>query len=336
MTTIVDVARKANVSTTTVSHVINGTRYVHPDTEKAVRQAIETLGYIPNTLARALTGAKQQLIGVVISALNNRHFHQILPWIDQSCRRHNMMTIYADHQEDANHELHIVQSLHQRRVDGILLAPSANSEKTLDYLKKHKIPTILLDRFPAVDFDGVGVENQTAVEQMTEHLFGLGHSRIAFIQGRPHISTTEERLAGFTNAYRKHDKPLTDAHILIGNADRQTTYQAVSELFASPTAATPTAVFAANNVMTVGALKALNDARISIPDDVALVGFDDFELADVFQPPLTLIAQPLQSIGEQAVERLLKRIENPQAKVQQLRIAPILQIRQSCGETKSK
>lgn len=331
MTTIIDVARQANVSTTTVSHVINGTRPVHPDTQKAVLEAIETLGYIPNTLARALTGAKQQIIGVMIPALNNQYFHQTLRWIDRACRQHQMMTIYADHQEDARHELQIVQSLHQRRVDGILLAPSANSGETVDYIRKHQIPTVLLDRFPVDDFDGVGTENRLAVMQMVAHLFALGHRRIAFIKGCAHISTTEERLDGFTAAYKKHDIPLADAQIIAGDSSVETTYQAVSKRITTASTARPTAIFTGNNVMTVGALKALREANLHIPDEMALVGFDDFELADVFAPPLTLIAQPLQQIGEQAVKILLNRIENPDGERQIVKIPPTLAIRQSCG-----
>lgn len=332
MTTIVDVAREAGVSTTTVSHVINATRYVHPDTEKAVRQAIDKLGYIPNTLARALTGAKQHIIGVMIPALNNQYFHQTLHWIDASCRQHKMMTIYADHQENADYELQIVQSLHQRRVDGILLAPSADCGKTLDYIRKHKIPTVLLDRFPAGDFDTVGTENYHAVMQMVEHLFDHGHERIAYIQGHPHISTTEMRISGFIAAFEKRGIDKKNATIIAGNSDLETTYQALTTLLSDAgTNAKPTAIFTGNNVMTMGALKALRDANLSIPDDMALVGFDDFELADIFQPPLTLIAQPLQAIGEQAVAHLLKRIETPNAPPQHLQIPPQLKIRASCG-----
>lgn len=331
MTTIVDVARKAKVSTTTVSHVINGTRPVHPNTEKAVRQAIESLGYIPNTLARALTGAKQQIIGVTISAFNNRHFHQTLPWIDKTCRQHQMMTIYADHQEDAEHELQIVQSMHRHRVDGILLAPSTHSERTLDYIRKHNIPTVLLDRFPADDFDGIGTENRFAVRQMTEHLFAHGHQHIAYVKGRPQISTTEERLAGFIDAYNERGESVSEQQIIAGNSCADSTYQAISDLFNAPNTNKPTAIFTGNNVMTVGALKALRDAKLTIPDDVALVGFDDFEWADMFEPSLSLIAQPLQHIGEQAVARLLNRIDNPDHAREVIQVPATMQLRRSCG-----
>lgn len=331
MTTIIDVAKKANVSTTTVSHVINGTRPVHPKTEKAVREAIEALGYIPNALARALTGAKQQIIGVMISALNNHYFHQTLHWIDKTCHKHQLMTIYADHQDSPEHELHLVQSLHQRRVDGILLAPSGHSKKTLSYLKKHRIPTVLLDRFSGDAFDGVGTENQLATQQLVEHLFSHGYQRIAYLKGRPHVSTTKERLNGFMQAHQQRGVIVDNNLILAGHASRDIAYQQVSQLLIDCKTALPEAIFAGNNLMTIGALKALREHHIRIPDEIALVGFDDFDWAALFEPRLTLIAQPIQAIGEQAVALLLNRIENPDSKCQIEQIAPQLKIRQSCG-----
>lgn len=324
-----DVAKKANVSPTTVSHVINGTRYVHPDTKKAVHEAIATLGYVPNSLARALAGGAQQTIGVAISALNNHHFQETLHLINEIGYQHGMMTIYSDHQNDPEYELKVVTYLHQRRVDGILMVSSDNSSDSLAYLKQHRIPTVLIDRFTGeAGFDQVGTENAVATESMVTHLLENGHKDIAFLKGIEVLSTTTERFEGFVNAFKKQGIEINQSLIMTANSETDTAKQATLRLLRQTPR--PTAIFSSNNAMTIGVLQALRQENIRIPDEIAVAGFDDFDWAELFTPPLSLIAQPIQEIAETAVKLLLRRIKEPQADYQICRLAPQLMLRESC------
>src|ERR1700712_3191028 len=157
-----DVARRARVSTSTVSHVLNGTRKVSPHTIEAVQQAVRALGYIPNTLARSLARSRTNTIGVAISALSNHYFSETVHAIETECAKHGIMMLYVDTHDDPEQELRVVKALHHRRVDGILLAPSMDNQqhRTLAYLGANQIPTVLVDRLAAKGFDQVGVENK--------------------------------------------------------------------------------------------------------------------------------------------------------------------------------
>ena len=329
MATIVDVARAAKVSTSTVSHVINGTRHVHPDTAQAVHDAIDALGYIPNSIARALAGVSYQTIGVAISALHNNYFQQTLHAIDKECTQHSVMMIYADHHDEAKRELQVIQALHERRVDGIILASAANNQLTLDYLKKHKIPTVLVDRLSTDAFDQVGTENKQAMCNLTQHLIEHGHKNIAYLAGKDHLSTSAERLAGFHEAFAikglSHNREL----MFHGKSDTEVARLVTEQILA--THPRPTAILSSNNLMTIGVMQTLRAHNINVPEQMALAGFDDFDWADLFEPRLSLIAQPIEQIGVTAVRLLLKRIKNADIPYQTIQIAPEIKIRRSCG-----
>nr|WP_218170483.1 LacI family DNA-binding transcriptional regulator [Pseudomonas gingeri] len=325
-----DVARIAGVSTSTVSHVLNGTRKVSPATVRAVELAIEQLGYIPNTLARSLARSRTHTIGVAISALSNHYFSETVHAIETECAKHGIMMLFVDTHDDPEQELRVVKALHHRRVDGILLAPSTGSRPlALDYLLENEIPAVLVDRLVTEGFDQVGVENRRSTEELVTHLVEHGHRRIGFIAGREGFSTTDERVEGYQAALHKAGLPFDPALLVNGGSDSEPARLATGQLLAlqSP----PTAIMAANNLMTLGAMHALRDAHVDVPGQMALVGFDDFDWADFFVPRLTLIAQPVKALGAEAVNLLLKRIESPEAPRQTVHLAPTLRIRNSCG-----
>nr|WP_218171567.1 LacI family DNA-binding transcriptional regulator [Pseudomonas gingeri] len=325
-----DVAKIARVSTSTVSHVLNGTRKVSPATVRAVELAIEQLGYIPNTLARSLARSRTHTIGVAISALSNHYFSETVHAIETECAKHGIMMLFVDTHDDPEQELRVVKALHHRRVDGILLAPSSGSRAlALDYLLENEIPAVLVDRLVTAGFDQVGVENRRSTEELVRHLIDHGHRRIGFIAGRPGFSTTDERVEGYQAALDKAGLSFDRALLVNGGSNSEPARLATAQLLAlqSP----PTAIMAANNLMTLGAMHALRDAQVEVPGQMALVGFDDFDWADFFVPRLTLIAQPVKALGAEAVNLLLKRIETPEAQRQTVHLAPTLRIRNSCG-----
>jgi LacI family transcriptional regulator len=328
--TMDDVAKIAKVSTSTVSHVLNGTRKVSPATVRAVEMAVQELGYIPNTLARSLARSTTNTIGVAISALSNQYFSETVHAIETECAKHGIMMLFVDTHDDPEQELRVVKALHHRRVDGILLAPSMGQQPlALDYLQANDIPTVLVDRLVAKGFDQVGVENIKSSQALVAHLIGHGHRRIALIAGRPGFSTTDERIEGYQAALTAAGLPFDPALLVNGESNSEPARLATGQLLAleSP----PTAIMAANNLMTLGAMHALRDANIAVPGQMALVGFDDFDWADFFVPRLTLIAQPVKALGAHAVTLLLERIEFPERRKQTVRMAPTLRIRNSCG-----
>lgn len=328
MVTMDDVASRAGVSTSTVSHVLNGTRKVSPATVQAVQQAIQALGYIPNTLARSLARSSTSTIGVAISALSNHYFSETVHAIETECAKHGYMMLFVDTHDDPEQELRVVTALHHRRVDGIVLAPS-NGSKALEYLRANEIPAVLVDRMMSEQFDQVGVDNAEPTQALIEHLIAHGHRRIGFIAGREGFSTTNERVAGYRAALHVAGLAFDPQLLVNGGSNTEPARLATAQLLGL--AAPPTAIMAGNNLMTLGAMHALRDAHIAVPGQMALVGFDDFDWADFFVPRLTLIAQPVKALGARAVGLLLQRMASPTAPPQRVRLAPTLQLRDSCG-----
>jgi LacI family transcriptional regulator, galactose operon repressor len=330
MTTMADVAREAGVSMTTVSHVLNGTRPVNEKTTKRVHAAIERTGYRPNSIARALAGARTQSIGLAISGISNPYFMDVIAAIEAEAAKHGFTILLGDTHDEPQKELQMVQELVLRHVDGLLLAPSPGAQdKALKYLSQQSAPVVLVDRFLPLEVDQVGTENEQPAAELVGHMIELGHRRIGLVAGLQGLSTTEERIRGFRQALEHAGIPTDSRLIAHGASQHEPARAAVHRLLdlRDP----PTALVAGNNAMTIGVLHALRERGLSVPDDIALVGFDDFAWSDLFHPRLTVIAQPTAAIGSQAVQLLLARLEEPTAPVQKMRLTPTLVHRDSCG-----
>ena len=327
---MMDVAKRAGVSVTTVSHVLNKTRKVSPETVRAVEAAIAEVGFAPNTLARALVRSSTNSIGVALSAITNIYFGEVVRGIQAACAENGFIIFLSDTEDDPAKQLAVVRELHQRRVDGIVLAPVPDPDRRmLTYIETHKIPTVFVDRTMSGRFDQVLTENRKPMQDLVAHLVGHGHTRIGFVSGLDGLSTTRERIEGYQAGLAAAGLPFDGGLLAGGASDILPAHDAVLALLAAPNP--PTAIITANNKMTIGAVKALRESGRRVPDDVALAGFDDFEWADSFEPRLTLIAQPCEQLGTRAVNLLLKRIRAPARKPQTVRLAPVLKIRNSCG-----
>ncbi|HEV7813597.1 MAG TPA: LacI family DNA-binding transcriptional regulator [Janthinobacterium sp.] len=327
-----DVAKRAGVSVTTVSHVLNGTRKVDPHTERAVKAAMAEAGYTPNNLARALARSMTNTIGVAISAVSNHYFTDIVRAVENEAEQHGWMIFLSDTRDDAGHELRIVQALHQRRVDGLILAPCADPEgKALRYLEQNKLPTVLIDRLSASDFDQVGVENIEPMADALTHLAGHGHARIGFVSGLPGLSTSEERLDGYRLGLRQAGLAFDARLVECGESAIEPARASVHRLLGLELGLAPTAIISGNNLMTIGAMRAFRDLRLDVPRDIALLGFDDFDWADSFSPRLSVIDQPCDAIGARAVQMLMARIDAPGGGRRTVRLRPEMRLRRSCG-----
>jgi LacI family transcriptional regulator len=330
-----DVARAANVSMSTVSHVLNGTRKVHPDTVRSVNQAVESVGYIRNSLARSLarSSSGSGAIGVAIATLSNYYFSETVRAIEAACAKSGLMMILVNTQRDPEQELKAVKALHERRVDGIVLASEYDPEnRVFNYLKANKIPTVLIDRLLSTSFDQVGVENKHSSQELIAHLIKLGHRRIGMVSGRLTQSSSHERIDGYRAALADAGIEYEDQLVCCGESAIAPAMEATRHLLSLEHP--PTAIMTANNLMTIGAMQALREAGLEVPKDIALVGFDDFDWADAFSPRLTVVAQPLEELGAQAVKLLLKRIKQPEGRRQTIRLKPSLIQRDSCGAPK--
>ncbi|GAP13136.1 transcriptional regulator [Longilinea arvoryzae] len=303
MTSIRDVAKLAGVSTATVSHILNGTRFVTDETRKKVMDAIDELDYYPSKVAQGLARNKSQTIGIVFSDIANPHFTQIFKGIEKFFSDQGYDLILANTSENPRTQETVLASMLARGVDGLIMAPSAQPSERLRNLKERGLPIVLVDRGDSeIDLPLVGVNNPLAAYQAACHLIGDGHNRIGLILGLKNISTTGERLAGFSQAYAENNIPRDPDLVYWGDSSLESGYQGAMALLRSKSH--PTAIFCTNNLMTMGALHAIRECGLDCPHDIGVVGFDDHFWADIFTPPLTVVAQPTFEIGRVASELL--------------------------------
>lgn len=330
MATMADVARRAGVSVSTVSHVLNGTRFVKDATRRQVMAAIHETGYTPNTIARSLVTASTQSLGLAMSAISNFYFTDLVSAIESSARTAGYTLLLADTHDDPDDELRVVQALHQRRVDGVLLAPATGARgSTLRYLTDLGVPAVLVDRCASARFDQVGTENEAPTARLVRHLAERGHRRIGLIAGLPKLRTSVERRRGYRAGLHDAGLPYDPGLVADGGSHADRAEPAVERLLDRPDP--PTALVVANNHMTIGAMRALRRRGVRVPDDMAVASFDDFEWADTFAPRLTTIAQPIAEIGAQAVDLLLARLADPGRPPRTIRLPATFMHRDSCG-----
>ncbi|WP_281288055.1 LacI family DNA-binding transcriptional regulator [Streptomyces roseicoloratus] len=326
--TMSDVAALAGVSVSTVSHVLNRTRAVAPDTARLVHDAVVTCGYVPEKLSRQQR-EEFGTIGLAMSAISNPYFADVVHGLDRRATKEGYSLLLAETHDDGDAELRAVGELLRRKVSAIVLAPSGDASRTLSYARQADVPVTVIDRFVREEVDQIGVENIESTARLVDHLAETGHTRIAMISGRPGLATTEERVRGYKRGLERRGIPRRDEYLISGGSQAAPAQQAVSKLLnlSKP----PTALVVANNQMTIGTMRGLRTLGLRVPDDIALVAFDDFEWSDLFEPRLTAIAQPTLMIGEQAFELSLSRISQPDLPPRRVLIQPTFQHRDSCG-----
>ncbi len=329
VSTMTEVARRAGVSVTTVSHVVNGTRPVGEATRAAVLAAIRETGVAPGVLARSEARVRTDTIGLAISAISNPYFAEVVQGIEAEAARNDLTLLLTDTHEDPERELRSARAFSRRRVDGVILAASPDARAALAHLDAQGVPVVLLDRMVSEAHDQVGPENVEATVTLVRHLADLGHRRIGLVTGLAGLATTAERQHGYELALRRSRLPLDPALVRDGGSDAEPARVAVHELLALRDP--PTGLVVGNNHMTIGAVRALQEAGLAVPGDVALVAFDDFEWADLFSPRLTTMAQPGRELGAEAVRLLLSRLRDPGQAPRAVRFAPRFMHRDSCG-----
>lgn len=328
MVTMRDVADAAGVSQSTVSHVLNGTRSIQPDTERAVREAIKALGYVNDGIARSLRTGTSHTIGLAMSAISNPYFGDVVHPIEDQLANRGYSLLLTDTHDEPERELRAVADLLVNRPAGLILAPSASPGAALKAIAARKIPLVSIDRMTP-GFDSVGVENIGPTAHLVTHLADQGHTRIAMVEGRPGLTTTEERLEGYRQGLAAAHLPYRRSLLIPGQSQGPAACAAVT--LAMKQKIPPTALVIGNNQMTIGTIRALRDANLKIPQDVAVAGFDDFEWSDLFSPRLTTVAQPVEEMARAAVTMLFDRMNDPELPARHLRQAPRFVHRDSCG-----
>jgi LacI family transcriptional regulator len=326
-----DVARLAGVSSSTVSHVLNGTRFVSDDVRRRVLGAVQNLGYEPNGVARSLKVNRSMTIGLIISDIGNPFFTAIVRGVEDAAQANGYVLVLCNSNEDHVREAMHLRALRAKRLDGLILAPAGEAHDYLRDTVRAHFPLVFLNRDVAgIDAPAVLLDNETAAFEATNHLLSLGHRRIGMIGGRPLASTSSERARGYGRALREAGVPADERLLVSGGSEVEGGCAAALALRALEPR--PTAIFAGNNQMTIGALGAIQARGLRVPEDLALLGFDDFAWADVFRPRLSTVAQPTYELGSTSANVLFKIMADPTAEVPRRTLLPgRLVIRDSCG-----
>lgn len=305
--TMRDVAARAGVSLKTVSRVVNHEAGVSLELVTRVDAAATELDYRPDLTASNLrrTDRRTSTIGLMIEDVANEYSSAVHAGVEDVARLHQVAVLGASVHEDPHREADLVRALSSRRVDGLILIPTPGDLSYLERERENGLPIVLVDRIAhGFDADCVLTDNRAGTETAMEHLVALGHERIAFMGGLSGLATAEERFTGYVSTMNRHGLTINPDWVVRDVKGADDAEKSATEMFAH--ALEPTAIFAAQNVITMGAVRALRAAGLH--HDVALIGFDDFALADLLDPPVAVVAQDPRRIGQLAAELLFDRI----------------------------
>ncbi|KQV96891.1 LacI family DNA-binding transcriptional regulator [Rhizobacter sp. Root1221] len=333
MSTIKDVAQHAQVSVATVSHVINDTRFVSEATRERVQAAIAALRYVPSALARSLKSNRTHTIGMMIPNSSNPYFAEIIRGIEDTFYEAGFNVILCNSDDDPIKQSNYVRLLTEKQVDGLIVLSSGSDVELLDTLRAARMPQVVVDReIDDLAADLVEVNHEAGGFLATQHLIQLGHRRIACIAGPQGLSSARERVQGYRRALAEAGLTVDDRLLRSADFTSAGGHAAMTSLLEMPhTARRPSAVFASNDLMAIGAICAAASRGLRIPGDVSVVGFDDIALAAHSNPPLTSVVQPKHQTGQLAAQLLLERIANPGRALQRTILQPKLLVRQSSG-----
>jgi LacI family transcriptional regulator len=329
--TIKEVAIRAGVSPATASRVAGNYGYVSEKNRRKVLAAIQELGYHPNAIARSMVTKSTHTIGLVVTDITNPFFAHLARGVENITWPAGYTLILANTDEDIIREESVVHTLLEKQVDGLILVP-ASSQPTpyLENLVKQGIPLVLLDRTVYnLGVDAVMVDNENGAFQAVSHLINLGHQRIGMVIDNLDTSTNAERLAGYRKALQSAGIPVEESLVQSCQYTQQSAFVITSEMLRRQNR--PTALFTANNFMTIGVLQAIQQENLKIPEDIALVGFDDLEWIALNYPQITTVAQPVYEMGSVAAQRLLAHLHGDNTSSMEIRLKTTFIIRQSCG-----
>ena len=311
--TMKDVANKAGVSTATVSRYLNSSGYVSKEIQQKISEVIDALDFVPNSVAQNLKRTETNTIGIIIPDLSNVSFMDTVKAISDVVTANNYQPIILSSDESIENENKILDVLVSKRVDGIIIASAGKNEKLLK-INSTRLPIVLLDRdFCNTDdniiIDSVINDNFTGSYQMINYLISLGHKKIAILCSESNPVLINDRLRGYIKAFEDNNMEIDENYILYGNYKFESGYELTKKLIMQPLK--PTAIFSVNNLMALGAVAALNEMNISIPDKMSVCAFGVFKYHTILNPDMTVINQQPIEIGKKAAELLIDKIKAP-------------------------
>ena len=327
--TIYEVAKRAGVSTATVSHVFNNTRYVSDDLRSKVAMAVRELNYKPNVAARRLRGGASKSLGLIVPDCTNTFFAEIARAVDRVCFSLGYNIILCNTDNNAAQQSYYIDMLISKQVDGVIFISSNGAGGDIRKCETASVPAVIVDRdVHHGSADNIIVNNEKGGYDAASYLIGLGFTKIGCITGPEGISSSMQRMAGFKRALEENDIAFDEKFVYggdfhySGGRDAFLHLHLLSEM--------PQAVFACNDMMAIGFIHTAAAYGVRVPDDISVIGFDNTELSAVVSPTLTTIAQPIEEIAEIATERLLQKVENSSRDVKKIILEPHLIIRESC------
>ena len=344
MPTISDVARRAGVSTVTVSRVLNRERNVNSLTRERVERAIADLGYVPNVVARSLRSKRTHSLALVLPDVTNAFWTTIARGVEDAAHSVGYSVFLCNTDEDPAKQQLYMQVIASRRVDGVIIAPCDDDAAHLSELRQRSVPTVIMDRrIEGWEVDSVWGDSISGARALIRHLIKVGHRRIAIITGPSHASTADDRVAGYRMALAEAGIPFDPRLLKRGEfraaSGEHLTYQLLDESGPREGGAARgaarggalTAIFAANNLIALGVLDALEKRGLRVPQDLALVSFDDLPEASRLFPFLTVVAQPAYEMGTHAAQLLLSRLNGDTSPARHVVLPTRLVLRHSCG-----
>lgn len=330
MSTIKHVAARAGVSFTTVSHVLNGTRRVSDSARERVERAIAEMGYAPSAVARALKMSETCILGVLVPNITNPFFAELTRGIEDCCRRTDYSVFLCNSDDDPVRQLRYLQTLLERRVDGLLLAAAAGEASALaKRLAAARVPTVVVDRsIPGLVADLVRVDHQGGAQTAVEHLLSLGHRAIGCLSGPAEFAVSRARVAGWREAMTQAGIALDPGWLMEGDFSAAAGHGLTRRLLARGDV---TAIFASNDLLAIGALRAAAELGIAVPSALSVVGFDGIDLGAYAYPALTTVGHPIRAMGEAAAAVLLERIAEAPATCREVVLPAQLLMRESTG-----
>jgi DNA-binding LacI/PurR family transcriptional regulator len=328
MPTIRDVAIKANVSVATVSRAINKPTALKPETLKKVHQAMKALGYTPNIIARSLKMKRSSMVGIIIPNILNIFFAQIIRGAEKVFSDFNLTTVIFDSEENSFKESRYLHEILERRFDGLIIVPSKENTEIPRIIKEKQFPVVFADRYFSNEYDSIKGNNFSGISLLVSHLVSRGYKKIGAIAGPLETLPGRERHTAFLESMSNHGLEVKDEYIKITNFSIEDGYRKMKNLLTLEDL--PEAVVMANNFLGVGALRAIKEGGLKIPHDIAIAVFDEVYLADLTDPPLTVVVQPAEEIGKVAANMLIERINGDiSTPPREIILEPMLIVRRS-------
>lgn len=326
---IIDVARKAGVSSATVSRVMAGNASVSAQLRARVLNAVEELNYLPNRVAQSLRVQSSSIIGLIIPDIQNALFLSLVRAVEDLAYAHKLTVVLCNTDDNPEKQRSYLDILRSQQAAGLVVVPTHPQDAAmLSPIQSSGIPIVLVDReIAGLEADTVLVDNVRGAQMAVAHLIALGYQRIAILAGPQVLTPGRERLWGYYAAHREANLEPEPELVRIGTFKRDSGYELTHELIASPNP--PDAIFASNNLMALGCIRALHERGVRIPGEVALVSFDDMPWAEDLYPPLTVVAQPIYELGQQALDLLLYRMKHPRASFRKVILQAQLIVRKS-------